>query len=111
MRSMRSCFARMDAMNVICLLFVDPPFRGNKPFLSKLRRTRLRPVRFALTVVAAMVATLPFIRGWAQAGNDSTTGFPEHGLFHGSGIESVQLNNGNSHIEIPLVHVPGRGGT
>jgi RHS repeat-associated protein len=37
------------------------------------------------------------------------TGFPEHGVFQGSNVESVQVNNGNLHIQIPLVRMKGRG--
>jgi hypothetical protein len=40
---------------------------------------------------------------------DYQIGFPPHGDFSGSDFESVQLNNNNLHIEIPLWSVPGRG--
>src|SRR5713226_2912915 len=36
-------------------------------------------------------------------------GFPEGGVFSGSDFDNVQLNNGNLHIEIPLLTIPGRG--
>src|ERR1051326_3129267 len=41
--------------------------------------------------------------------NKSNIGFPENGVFSGSKFDSVQLNNGNLHIEIPLFDVKGRG--
>jgi YD repeat-containing protein len=36
-------------------------------------------------------------------------GLPDNGTFHGSNIDTVQLNNGNLHIDIPLLHLPGIG--
>jgi hypothetical protein len=44
-----------------------------------------------------------------QTVNDEQIGFPEDGLFSGSTFDSVQTNNGNLHIEIPLWTVKGRG--
>jgi RHS repeat-associated protein len=41
--------------------------------------------------------------------NEGGIGFPVHGVFSGSDFDSVQLNNGNLHIEIPLWKVNGRG--
>jgi RHS repeat-associated protein len=48
---------------------------------------------------------------FAQCGipSDYQIGFPEHGDFSGSDFESVQINNGNLHIEVPLWELPGRG--
>lgn len=40
---------------------------------------------------------------------DYQIGFPEHGDFSGSDFESVQMNNDNLHIQIPLWSLPGRG--
>src|SRR5947209_1902226 len=36
-------------------------------------------------------------------------GLPEHAIFHGTDVESVQVNNGNLHIEILLAEIKGRG--
>ena len=36
-------------------------------------------------------------------------GLPPQGSFDGSNFDSVQLNNGNLHIEIPLYTLSGRG--
>ena len=36
-------------------------------------------------------------------------GLPENGTFSGGSIDTVQLNNGNLHIDIPLLHLPGIG--
>src|SRR6266705_4135819 len=41
--------------------------------------------------------------------NEINVGTPPNGLFHGGEIDTVQLNNGNLHIEIPLWTVQGRG--
>jgi hypothetical protein len=44
--------------------------------------------------------------GTPDAGN---VGIPINGAFSGGGIDSVQLNNGNLHIDIPLLDLPGLG--
>jgi YD repeat-containing protein len=36
-------------------------------------------------------------------------GLPVNGAFSGGSIDTVQLNNGNVHIDIPLLHLPGIG--
>jgi len=41
--------------------------------------------------------------------NGAGVGFPENGAFTGSEIDSVQVNNGNLHVSIPLWSFPGRG--
>jgi hypothetical protein len=38
------------------------------------------------------------------------TGLPVFGSFSGSQIDSVSLENGSLHIELPIVAVPGRKG-
>jgi YD repeat-containing protein len=41
-----------------------------------------------------------------DAGN---VGLPSNGVFSGGSIDSVQVNNGNLHVDIPLLHLPGIG--
>jgi RHS repeat-associated protein len=41
--------------------------------------------------------------------NQINVGTPPNGLFHGGEVDTVQTNNGNLHIEIPIWTVPGRG--
>jgi RHS repeat-associated protein len=41
--------------------------------------------------------------------NDATIGLPKNGVFDGSSFDTVQLNNGNLHLELPLWSLPGRG--
>ncbi len=41
--------------------------------------------------------------------NQLNTGYPENGLFHGSDIDNVQINNGGLHVEIPISTTKGRG--
>jgi hypothetical protein len=36
-------------------------------------------------------------------------GLPSNGVFSGGSLDSVQLNNGNLHVDIPLLHLPGIG--
>lgn len=36
-------------------------------------------------------------------------GLPMNGVFSGGSIDSVQVNNGNLHVDIPLLHIPGVG--
>ena len=41
--------------------------------------------------------------------NATNTGTPENAILHGSDIESVQVNNGNLHVDIPIWSAKGRG--
>ena len=45
----------------------------------------------------------------AQETGNQAGGLPANGSFQGSDFDSVQLNNGNLHIEIPLYKLSGRG--
>src|SRR5467141_1814936 len=40
---------------------------------------------------------------------DTANGYPEHSIIHGTEIESVQLNDLNLHIELPIYSSKGRG--
>jgi RHS repeat-associated protein len=60
---------------------------------------------FTLYIFLLAAASLSF----AQDTNSSNIGLPPNGVFSGSDVETVQVNNGNLHIEIPLYSVPGRG--
>jgi hypothetical protein len=47
----------------------------------------------------------------AQYTDDSTlTGLPPFGSFHGSDFDSVLLQNGNLHVQIPILSLPMRNG-
>jgi hypothetical protein len=45
-----------------------------------------------------------------EINNTNLTGFPQHAILNGSNVDTVQMNNGNVHIEIPLWTAQGRGG-
>src|SRR6476469_1249157 len=53
-----------------------------------------------LTAVAAHGQSVP---------SQLDTGYPENGIFHGSEIDNVQINNGGLHVEIPISTMKGRG--
>jgi len=62
-------------------------------------------VELALIVLAISPVVL------AQSVSDGNqTGLPPFGTFHGSNFDLVSLQNGNLHMEIPIVNVPQRGG-
>ena len=61
------------------------------------------------TFVIAALLTVPLLAFGQDLTNQLNIGFPTNGIFSGSSFDSVQLNNGNLHIEIPLWSVPGRG--
>lgn len=44
-----------------------------------------------------------------QIPNQLNTGYPDNGVFHGSDIDNVQINNSGLHIEIPIYQAKGRG--
>jgi YD repeat-containing protein len=56
-----------------------------------------------LTMIPSATAQAPYV---PDAGK---VGLPINGVFSGGSIDSVQLNNGNLHIDIPLLHLPGIG--
>ena len=75
-------------------------------------RSLLPALNFARTcfVLVVTVGMICFVSPSAIAqDNSSNIGLPPNGVFSGSSVESVQVNNGNLHIEIPLYSVPGRG--
>ena len=41
--------------------------------------------------------------------NVGQVGLPSNGVFSGGSIDTIQLNNGNLHIDIPLLHFSGIG--
>ena len=67
------------------------------------------PAVFVITALGILLAAppcLPQTAGIPDAGN---VGVPINGAFSGSDIDSVQLNNGDLHIDIPLLDIPGLG--
>ncbi len=66
----------------------------------------MRSLAIPLTV-SLLVLALP---AWAQDVNNSVNiGFPANGVFDGSDFDTIQLNNLDLHLEIPLWTYPGRG--
>jgi RHS repeat-associated protein len=61
---------------------------------------------FAAVGLLAAPPCLPQTAGIPDAGN---VGVPINGVFSGSNVDSVQLNNGDLHIDIPLLDIPGLG--
>jgi hypothetical protein len=60
------------------------------------------------TVSLLILSLTYFIQ--ASHAQQSETGFPVYGSFHGGGIDNVNLANGNPHVEIPIISVPQRQG-
>jgi RHS repeat-associated protein len=67
------------------------------------RHTR---ILFLIGCITLLLARLSTAQG---APNAYQIGFPAHGDFSGSEFDSVQINNNNLHIEIPLWTASGRG--
>ena len=65
-------------------------------------------VRYFKLVLPCILAFLVCCCG-LLAQTVSQIGFPPHAEFTGSEFDSVQLNNGNLHIEIPIWSTQGRG--
>src|SRR5713101_6009274 len=66
-----------------------------------------RHVVFLVLLVSAAYSLTGLAFGQG-APNDYQIGFPQHADFSGSDFESVQINNNNLHIEIPLWSTAGR---
>lgn len=62
-----------------------------------------------IAVVTTLLLSAAFAQDAVKNGNSSNVGLPDNGLFSGSNIDNVQVNNGNLHIQIPLVTYAGRG--
>jgi RHS repeat-associated protein len=45
----------------------------------------------------------------SQVSNQLNTGYPENGVFRGTDIETVQMNNGGLHVDIPIFSAKARG--
>jgi RHS repeat-associated protein len=60
---------------------------------------------FAVCLLVALSVSI----STAQVSNQLNTGYPENGIFHGTEIESVQINNGGLHVEIPIFQAKARG--
>jgi RHS repeat-associated protein len=66
-------------------------------------------MRLLTACLFAAVCLLPTICSAQSVYNEINVGTPPNGLFHGGEVDTVQTNNGNLHIDIPLWSVPGRG--
>src|SRR5438552_7140480 len=65
--------------------------------------------KFALILLIAFFSVPALAQDAINVANHNSIGFPQNGVFNGSDFDTVQLNNGNLHIEIPLWSLPGRG--
>src|SRR6267154_1484168 len=82
-----------------------PSTSEEKPmsFIETKRHGRANVLIFSIFFLAALSA-------WGQdMTNALNIGLPENGVFTGSDFDTVQLNNGNLHIELPLWTLKGRG--
>src|SRR5215471_9677095 len=72
---------------------------------------RSRLIIALLVTIAALAVRAHGQDGSAEqtVTNASNIGTPANGIYSGSDFESVQLNNGNLHIEIPVWSLHGRG--
>lgn len=66
------------------------------------------PCLFCLIMAAPFLAC-PFRAISQTLTNDNNSGLPANGVFDGSKIASVQINNGNLHIDLPVWSAKGRG--
>src|SRR5215469_2480350 len=76
-------------------------------FMATQRRNRFTPL---LMFMLGCFLLTPM--GFAQDQdivNQLNIGLPPNGVFSGSDFDSVQINNGNLHIELPLWSMKGRG--
>jgi hypothetical protein len=67
------------------------------------------PAVFVITALGILLAAPPCFPQTAGIPDAGNVGVPINGAFSGSNVDSVQLNNGNLHIDIPLLDVPGLG--
>ena|SRR5438876_5229030 len=65
--------------------------------------------KFTLILLIAFFSVAALAQDAINVANHNSIGFPQNGVFNGSDFDTVQLNNGNLHLEIPLWSLPGRG--
>ncbi len=63
----------------------------------------------ALSILLSLLANRVLTAQTPYTPDIGNVGLPANGVFHGGSIDTVQLNNGNVHIDIPLLHLPGIG--
>lgn len=68
---------------------------------------RCQLIRTVVLTLSSLVVLSPTVLG--QLIDFNNIGFPDNGAFDGDDFESVQLNNLNLHIEIPVWSTKGRG--
>lgn len=61
------------------------------------------------TAVQFVLLSVSMVMHGQVPGNDIATGYPKYAVFHGTEIESVQVTNGNLHVQIPIWSAKGRG--
>ena len=71
--------------------------------MVKIIRVSFRLLAISILIVCANLA-------FGQATQISTIGLPPNGVFDSTGFDSVNLNSGNLHIDIPLLDRKERGG-
>src|SRR5712692_29491 len=92
---------------LVFLIFCLPCPEVNNAMASKLHPAT-RWTRSGLFVVT-MTLSLLSVAVAQDVRNTVNIGFPPNGIFEGSNFDSVQMNNGNLHIQSPFLFVPGRG--
>ena len=68
--------------------------------------------KWALTVLSFLIVAVfgsPICQSQTNPPGIANIGLPVNGVFSGGQIDSVQLNNGNLHLDIPLLDLPGVG--
>lgn len=71
----------------------------------------MKRTQILLSRIVLLCAVLFFCgpSAYPQISNQLNTGYPENGVFHGTEIENVQINNGGLHVGIPVSDAKGRG--
>jgi RHS repeat-associated protein len=77
--------------------------------LPLLQRRAHPHFQFAVFVMFVFVSWAASFSQTAGIPNAANAGMPINGVFSGGSIDSVQLNNGNLHVDIPLIDIPGIG--
>ncbi len=69
----------------------------------------MRPTRTSAFLAQCLFLSIASVCSAQSVNNAVNTGTPENGVFHGSDVEHVQVNNGNLRIDIPIYSIKGRG--
>jgi len=90
------------------LVFALPDAKSKVSWLCQLGKLATLPAGVVALALLAFITLPAFPQDNPGALGGTATGFPENGVFEGSAFDTVQMNNGNLHLQIRFLCVGQR---